>query len=90
MDFKTFFISKLYSRITIPFGLISLMLLSVFPVKNSIAADIKQNASQCSDIVKLAVPGFTVEKAEIVPAGPIPGPGSNGDQIGRASCRERV
>ncbi|MBN1907585.1 MAG: tannase/feruloyl esterase family alpha/beta hydrolase, partial [Deltaproteobacteria bacterium] len=57
------------------------MVLFVFPVKNSLAADIKANVSQCSDIAKLAGPGFVVEKAEIVPAGPIPGPGGNGDQL---------
>ncbi|MFC1838002.1 tannase/feruloyl esterase family alpha/beta hydrolase [Thermodesulfobacteriota bacterium] len=74
-------IRQLYCRIIIPFGLICLMLLIVCPVKRSFAADIKADTSQCSGIAKLAGPDFVVEKAEIVPAGPIPGPGGNNTQL---------
>ncbi|MFC1494869.1 tannase/feruloyl esterase family alpha/beta hydrolase [Thermodesulfobacteriota bacterium] len=74
-------IRQLYCRIIIPFGLICLMLLIVCPVKRSFAAGIKANTSQCSGIAKLAGPDFVVEKAEIVPAGPIPGPGGNNTQL---------
>ena len=74
-------IGKLSGSVTIKFGLICLILLILFSVKDIFAADIKADTSRCSDIVKLAGPGFVVEKAEIVPAGPGPGPRGKSDPL---------
>jgi hypothetical protein len=81
MVLKPIFVKKLSYRPPIGFALICLMLLFVFPVKSSFAADIKADTSKCSDIANLANPEFVFEKAEIVPPGPMPGPGGNGDNL---------
>jgi len=81
MVLKPIFVKKLSYRPPIGFALICLMLLFVFPVKSSFAADIKADTSKCSDIANLANPEFVVEKAEIVPPGPMPGPGGNDDNL---------
>ncbi len=82
MVLKDIVINKLFNRFnTICWALACLMLLIVFPVEKTSAADNKTNTSSCSDIAKLAGPGFVVEKAEIVPAGPMPGPMGKGDPL---------
>ena len=62
----------------------TILVLSAFMmclVEISFAADMKGEISQCSDIAKLAGPDFVVEKAEIIPAGSIPGPGGNSPSL---------
>jgi Tannase and feruloyl esterase len=60
--------------------LIALLIL-FYPVQKILGADKKADTSRCSALAGLAEKGFMVEKAEIVPAGPIPGPGGNGDPL---------
>ena len=80
MVLKDIVINKLFHRInTICRVLACLMLLSMFPVEKTSAADNKTNTSSCPAITKLATEVFIVEKAEIVPEGPAPGPGGKGN-----------
>jgi Tannase and feruloyl esterase len=81
MDFKPIYARKLSCRIPIGLGLICLMLLVGLPVENTFGGDIKTNTSSCSALAELSEGGFVIEKAEIVPAGPLPGPGGNSDPL---------
>jgi hypothetical protein len=81
MVFKSIFVRKLSCRIPIELGLICLMLLITFPVERTLGADKRADTSRCSALVELAEQGFVVEKAEIVPAGPAPAPGGDGDPL---------
>ncbi|MBN1832550.1 MAG: tannase/feruloyl esterase family alpha/beta hydrolase [Deltaproteobacteria bacterium] len=81
MVFRSNFARKLSYRILIELVLISLILLIPFPVEKTFGADKNIDISRCSALAELAEQGFIVEKAEIVPAGPGLGPGSNSDLL---------
>jgi len=81
MVLKSIFIRKIFYLIQIGLGLICLTLLIVFPVEKTFGADKKSDTSACSALTGLAENNFVVEKAEIIPAGPAPGPGGNGDLL---------
>ena len=81
MNFKPLHVRELSCRIPKGLGLICLMLLIGFPVENTFGGDIKTNTSTCSALADPSGDGFVIEKAEIVPAGPLPGPGGNSDPL---------
>jgi hypothetical protein len=60
--------------------LIALLVL-FYSAQITLGADKQSDVSQCSSLANFAEKGFVVEKAEIVPAGPIPGPGGKGDPL---------
>ncbi len=68
-------------RVSTGFLLTCLMLLTVFPLEKTFGADIKSNQSSCLAITELATRNFIVEKAEIVPEGPAPGPGGKENML---------
>ena len=75
MSYKPVIERKLSFRLPAGFLLTCLILLTVFPLEKTFGADNKSNSSSCSAITELATGSFLVEKAEIVPEGPAPGPG---------------
>ena len=72
MDLKTDFFGNLYCPIPGARGFICAILAAVFLIATAFGADKTTKTSQCEALADLAVPGFVVEKAEIVPAGPAP------------------
>ena len=81
MVFVPISIKGLSYRISIELGFICLMLLIILPIGKALGADKKANTSRCSALAELAERGFLVEKAKVVPAGPVPGPSGNGDLL---------
>ncbi len=59
-------------------GLICAILAAALPIAALFGADKNAESSQCAALADLAAPGFVVEKAEIVPAGPAPAPDGSG------------
>ncbi|MBN1625137.1 MAG: tannase/feruloyl esterase family alpha/beta hydrolase, partial [Deltaproteobacteria bacterium] len=73
MSFKPFFSHNIIFKAVIPAFLY--LLPSLFlPVTVVFGADINANTSRCTAIADLATPDLVIEKAEIVPAGPVPAP----------------
>jgi hypothetical protein len=81
MVFKPVSVKGLSYRISIELGLICLVLFFIFPVEKALGSDKKADTSRCSALAELAERGFMIEKAEVVPAGPIPGSGGNDDLL---------
>jgi hypothetical protein len=78
MAFKSNLFRNLLFRTPMGRVLICAMLVAALPIAVTFGADITAKTSKCAAIADLAAPGFVVEKAEIVPAGPAPGPMSMG------------
>jgi hypothetical protein len=78
MDLKTDFFGNLYCPIPGARGFICAILAAVFLIATAFGADKTTKTSQCEALADLAVPGFVVEKAEIVPAGPAPAADGSG------------
>ncbi len=81
MSYKPFLENRLFCRFPIELGLICLVILTAIPVNQASGADITADTSHCSGLSELAQQGFVVEKAEIVPAGPGPGPGGDKNSL---------
>lgn len=78
MDFKTGFFRNLNRRISRLRGFVCAIPAAVLLLATAFGADITANTSKCANLANLAVPGFVVEKAEIVPAGPAPAADGSG------------
>jgi hypothetical protein len=78
MDFKTGIFRNLYCWIPKVRGLICAILAAALPVAATLGADKTPKTSKCAALADLAAPGFVVEKAEIVPAGPAPASDGSG------------
>jgi feruloyl esterase len=74
MALKYSFIKKLIYWGSIGRGLLCAMLVASLPIGAASGADINDNTSACSAIAELATSTFVIDKAEIVPAGPLSGP----------------
>ena len=72
---------KLSFRISIQFVLFCLMMLVTLPVTKTFGAGKKIDTSSCPALADLATDSFIIEKAEIVPEGPAPGPRGNSDLL---------
>jgi feruloyl esterase len=82
MAFKSSFFRNLF----FPTGrrFICAMLAVAIPIVTALGAEKAAKASQCAALAKLSGPGFVVEKAEIIPAGPAPAADGSGavDSLG--------
>jgi hypothetical protein len=78
MAFGASLFSNLSFRTPIGRGLICVLLIAALPVETTFGADKNAKTSRCAALADLAEPGFVVEKAEIVPAGPAPAPDGTG------------
>jgi hypothetical protein len=78
MAFKSNLFWNLSFRNPIGRGLICVMLIAALPIQTAFGADKTAKTSRCAAISDLAGPGFVIEKAEIVPAGPAPAPDGSG------------
>jgi Tannase and feruloyl esterase len=65
-------------------GVICAMMAAALSIVTAFGADNTAKTSNCAAIAKLAKPGFVVEKAEIIPAGPAPAADGSGavDHLG--------
>jgi hypothetical protein len=78
MAFKSRFFKNLSCWTPMGRGLICVILAAAPPISATFGADRTANTANCAALADLAVPGFVVEKAEIVPAGPAPAPDGSG------------
>jgi hypothetical protein len=74
MGFKSSFLRKLFCWTPIGTGLMCAMLVIALSIETTYGADKTADTSACEAIAELAGPNFVVDKAEIVPAGPLSGP----------------
>jgi hypothetical protein len=72
MDFESKFFKNLSYKTLIGHTFMCVLLATVLPMTTVFGADINAETSRCASLSDLAGPGFVVEKAEIVPAGPAP------------------
>jgi hypothetical protein len=72
MDFESKFFKNLSYKTLIGHAFMCVLLATVLPMTTVFGADINADTSRCASLSDLAGPGFVVEKAEIVPAGPAP------------------
>jgi hypothetical protein len=72
MDFEAKFFKNLSYKTLIGHTFMCVLLATVLPMTTVFGADINAETSRCASLSDLAGPGFVVEKAEIVPAGPAP------------------
>jgi len=59
-------------------GLIWVMMAAALPIATTFGADTTAKTSNCAALAGLAAPGFVVEKAAIIPAGPAPAEDGSG------------
>jgi feruloyl esterase len=59
-------------------GLLCAMMAAALPLATTFGADKTAKASNCAALANLAAPGFVVEKAVIIPAGPAPAEDGSG------------
>jgi hypothetical protein len=78
MVFRSRFIGNLSCWIPSGRGFICAMLVAGLPIAAIFGAEKTAETSQCAVLADLAVPGFLVEKAEIVPAGSAPAADGSG------------
>ncbi len=78
MAFKSSFFRKLSFWNPMGRGFICVMLIAPLPIEKTFGADMTAKTSRCAALAELVEPGFVVEKAEIVPAGPAPAADGSG------------
>jgi len=59
-------------------GLLCAMMAAALPLATTFGADKTAKASNCAALANIAAPGFVVEKAVIIPAGPAPAEDGSG------------
>ncbi len=72
MDSEAKFFKNLSYKNLIERAFMCVLLVTVLPMTTVFGADINAETSRCASLSDLVSPGFVVEKAEIVPAGPAP------------------
>jgi hypothetical protein len=84
MAFKLSFWGNLSCLIPTGRGFICAMMAAALSIVTAFGADKTAKTSNCAALAKLAKPGFVVEKAEIIPAGPAPAADGSGavDHLG--------
>ena len=78
MYFKSFILKNILLKALLLVAFIYVLPVALLPVNSVFGEDINANTSRCATIANLATPGFVIEKAEIVPAGPAPAPDGSG------------
>ena len=78
MAFKSSYPGNLSCWFPMGWGLVCAMLVAALPIEITFGADKIAATSQCAALAGLAGPGFVIEKAVIVPAGPAPAPDGSG------------
>jgi hypothetical protein len=77
MSFKSFFFKNItFEALLTAFLYMSIM--AILPVVSVLGADSNSDIARCTSLADLATPGFVIEKAEIVPAGPAPASDGSG------------
>ena len=78
MAFKLSFFRNLSCLIPIKRGFICAMMAAALPIVTAFGAEKTAKTSSCAALAGLAAPGFVVEKAAIIPAGPAPAEDGSG------------